>query len=47
LRKVEGYIVGTKVGHTDDVVEGLFNLANNILKKQGRLVFLFPTDFDE
>lgn len=38
------YFIPTKVGKSEDVIEGLLHLANDLLKVGGRLVYLFPID---
>ena len=42
--KESKYYVPTKVGRIKDVIEGLLSLADDLLKVEGRLVFLFPVD---
>jgi len=38
------YFIATKAGQVEDVIEGLINLADRLLRIGGRLVFLFPVD---
>jgi len=38
------YYIATKTGKAEDVIEGLIDLADKLLKINGRLVFLFPVD---
>jgi uncharacterized protein YwgA len=38
------YFIATKAGKAEDVIEGLINLADRLLRIGGRLVFLFPVD---
>jgi len=38
------YYIATKAGKAEDVIEGLINLADKLLRVNGRLVFLFPVD---
>ena len=38
------YFIATKAGQVEDVIEGLINLADRLLRVGGRLVFLFPVD---
>ena len=38
------YFAPTKVGRIQDVLQGLLSLADDLLKVDGRLVFLFPVD---
>ena len=41
------YIIPTKPVTADEVVKGLLDLAENVLKVGGRLVFLYPIDRDK
>jgi len=38
------YFIATKAGKAEDVIDGLIDLADGLLRVGGRLVFLFPVD---
>ena len=38
------YYIATKAGKAEDVIEGLIDLADKLLRVGGRLVFLFPVE---